>query len=161
MIYELKSILFFLDIFNMNSKNLAQLNIARLLAPIDDPQIADFVAKIDEINLLAESDEGFVWRLKDDTNNATSFHPFGDEKIIITMSVWKSVEALKEFTYKSGHAEVMKNRAKWFEKHIEAYLVLWWIPEDHIPTIEEAKERLQYLNENGESEHAFTFRKLY
>ena len=140
---------------------LAQLNIARLLAPIDSPQIAEFVAQLDPINALAEQSTGFVWRLKDDSDNATDINPFGDDFMIVNMSVWENLDVLKDFVFRTAHANVMRDRAKWFEKHLTPYMVLWWISKEHIPTVEEAQERLAYLHQHGDSPYAFTFKVRY
>ncbi len=140
-------------------KHLAQLNISRIIpATMEDPIMADFVAQLDTINALAESSKGFVWRLKDDENNATNFRPFDDDRIIVNMSVWESIEELMDFAFKSAHTVVMKDRNKWFEKFGKPAMVLWYIDEGHIPTVEEARERLEFLQENGASEFAFDFR---
>lgn len=145
----------------MTQQHLAQINIGRLLAPIDDPLIADFVRQLDDINALAESSPGFVWRLKDDTSNdATSINVFGDPLIIVNMSVWESIEDLKNFAYKSAHVQVFRDRARWFDKMEVAHMALWWVPIGAMPTAEEGRDRLLYLRENGESEWAFTFRSL-
>lgn len=141
--------------------HLAQLNIGRLIAPMDDPRIKDFAQAIEAMNLLAESSDGFVWRLKDETGNATSIHAFPDPQMIVNMSVWTSPEALQHYAFQSGHVQYVRRRREWFEPMQSAHLVLWWVPQGHEPTLEEAKERLQHLNTNGESEIAFTFRKIF
>lgn len=141
--------------------HLAQLNIARMLAPMDSPIMADFVANLERINALAEAHAGFVWRLKDENNNATSLRPFPDDMLIINMSVWESPELLKTFAYQTIHAEIMVRRREWFEKHTQAFMALWWVPEGHTPTLEEAKERLEHLQEHSETPFAFTFRRLF
>ena len=140
---------------------LAQINIARLLAPIDDPLVAGFVAQLDTINTLAESSNGFVWRLKDESGNATDINPFDDPMLIVNMSVWESVEDLKSFAYHTDHIKVFKDRAKWFEKPSDAHMVLWWIPQGEFPSVEEAKDRLMHLRKHGESDYAFSFRKIF
>lgn len=132
-----------------------------MLAPIDSPVMADFVAKLDEINALAESSKGFVWRLKGDDNNATAIKVFDDDMLIINMSVWESVEDLKEFAFKTAHAPVMRRRAEWFEKMQTAYLALWWIPIGHTPTPQEAREKIEFLDQNGESSEVFTFKNIH
>ncbi|OWW19995.1 DUF3291 domain-containing protein [Noviherbaspirillum denitrificans] len=137
--------------------HLAQVNVARALGAIDEPVMAGFVARLDEINALAESSPGFVWRLKTDEGNATALQPYDDARILINLSVWESPEDLKQFVYKSAHAQVMRQRKEWFARFGDAYMALWWVAPGHIPTIAEAKERLQYLQLNGESEFAFTF----
>lgn len=143
-------------------KYLAQLNIARMQSnSINDPLMADFVAQIDTINTLADNSKGFVWRLKDEEGNATNIHPFDDDRIIVNMSVWESIEDLMEYVYKSAHAIVMKDRSKWFEKFGKPSMVLWYIDEGHIPTVQEARERLEFLQENGASEYAFDFKSKF
>ena len=137
---------------------LAQVNIGRLLAPVDSAEIADFVAALDPINRLADGSPGFIWRLQTESGNATSIHSFDDELIISNMSVWDSIESLRAFTYTSAHIAVMSRRRTWFEKHATAHMALWWIAAGHRPTIEEAKERLALLERDGPTSNAFTFR---
>ena len=145
----------------MPEYHLAQLNIGRMLAPMDSPTMAGFVARLDDINALADGTPGFVWRLQDEAGNATALRPYEDEWIIINMSVWESVEALKAFTYSTEHSGVMRGRRQWFEPHTEMYFVMWWIPAGHIPTPQEARVRLEYMQTNGESAYAFTFRNVF
>lgn len=141
--------------------HLAQVNIARMLAPLDDPVMAGFVASLGEINALADRSPGFVWRFQTEMGDATSIRPYDDDRIIVNFSVWETVEYLKDYVYKSAHAEVMRNRRQWFEKFEGMYLALWWIEQGHLPTVSEAKERLEDLSQHGESERAFTFRKPF
>jgi hypothetical protein len=143
----------------MAAFHLAQVNVARLLAPIDSPQLADFVARLDEVNALAEAAPGFVWRLKDDvTNNATAVPMFAeDDKIIVNMSVWTSIEALRAFTYAGAHLEVFKRRRDWFSHMKDAAMVMWWVPAGHVPNVAEARDRLAYLRAHGPTAHAFPF----
>jgi heme-degrading monooxygenase HmoA len=140
---------------------LAQVNIGRALAPIEDPLMAEFVARLDEINALAERSPGFVWRLQTESGNATYIRPYEDDRIMVNMSVWESIEHLKEYVYKTDHAEVMRVRGQWFEKFDGPYMALWWVEAGHIPTVEEAKERLDHLRKHGESEFAFSFKRVY
>ncbi len=143
-------------------KHLAQLNISRIIPEtMEDPIMADFVAQLDTINALAESSKGFIWRLKGDENNATNFRPFDDDRIIVNMSVWESAEALMEFVYKSAHTMVMKDRNKWFEKFGKPSMVLWNVEEGQIPTVQEARERLEYFQANGATAFAFDFKKRF
>ena len=141
-------------------KYLAQLNIAKLLKPIDHPQISEFRENLDRINRLAEESKGFVWRLQDEYGSATNIQAFDNPNFIVNMSVWETIEDLKNYVFKSGHAEIMKKRKKWFEKHTSHYMVMWWVDQAHIPTLEEAIERLDYLKAHGESEYAFSFKGL-
>lgn len=144
-----------------NSLHLAQINIARIIAPMDSPEMADFVNNLDRINTLAEKSPGFVWRLKDDSNNATSIKIFDDDFIIVNMSVWKSIDDLFNYVYKSDHLAFFKRRQEWFHKMTEAYMAMWYVPENQIPSPEEGKERLMYLRKHGDTPHAFTFRKRF
>ena len=144
-----------------NEFHLAQVNVGRLLAPIDDPLIAEFVAQLDEINVLAERRPGFVWRLKDESGNATSILTFPDPQMIINMSVWESYEALREYTYRSNHTKVLTRRREWFENLTRPHLALWWIPAGMLPTVEEAKRRLDLMAARGPSPEAFTFRDRF
>ncbi len=140
----------------MAQHELAQLNIGRPRGRIDSPLMADFVNALDRINALAEASPGFVWRLQDDSGNATGLRPLGDDTIV-NMSVWKDVEALHAFVYRSDHIDVMRRRREWFEK-MDLYMVLWWVPRGHRPTMTEAIERLEVLRERGPTPEAFTFR---
>lgn len=141
--------------------HLAQINIGKLTHPVDHPIIADFANNLDRINQLADTSPGFIWRLQDESGDATGFNPFGNSLIIVNMSVWESVADLKQFVYQSGHMEIFKRRDEWFEKLNSAQMALWWVAKGHIPSIDEAKEKLAQLDKIGESETAFTFRKLY
>ena len=141
--------------------HLAQYNIARLLAPLDDPRLAGFVEALDRINSLGESSPGFVWRHQDADGTSTGTRVRGDDALIINFTVWESVESLFEYAYHSAHVEVFRKRREWFEEMREAYLVLWWVPAGHIPSVEEADERLDYLRAHGPSAQAFTFKQRF
>ena len=145
----------------MTRYHLAQYNIARLLAPLDDPLLADFMANLDPINRLGDRTPGFVWRYQTEEGNSTSIRVRGDPMIIINFSVWESVEALFQFTYRSDHAAVYRRRREWFEAPLESHLVLWWIPAGHIPTVEEGEQRLDHLRAHGPTPHAFTFKQQF
>jgi hypothetical protein len=140
----------------MSKFELAQLNIARLKAPIDSPLLANFVANLDRINALAEAADGFRWRLMTEDGNATSLRPFEDD-VAINMSVWRDLDALRNYVYKTAHVEIMKRRREWFERASEAYAVLWWVKAGHRPSIPEAVNRLEHLRKYGPTPAAFTF----
>jgi hypothetical protein len=141
--------------------NLAQLNVGRLRAPIDDPLVDEFRLNLERINTLAEVSPGFVWRLQDETGNATGIKPFADDLEIINLTVWSSAEALADFTYRSGHVEFLRRRRDFFEAPTQPILCLWWIPEGTIPTVEEAIGRLEHLRTHGPTQTAFTFRHRF
>lgn len=141
--------------------HLAQVNIGRMRGDIGEPVMAGFVARLDDINALAESSEGFVWRLKTEGNNATDLRPYPDALIILNLSVWESPAHLKQFVYRGAHAAVMKQRREWFHRFEQTYSALWWIPAGHEPTVAEAQERLKYLQRHGPTEFAFGFASLF
>ena len=142
----------------MSQWDLAQLNIAQPIAPLDSAVMAEFVANLDRINAVADGFDGFIWRLKDDSDDPSSVsEPFPSETII-NLSVWESVKALHNYVYHSAHIEVMRRRKAWFEHSVQASAVLWWVPRGHIPNLYEAREKLTLLNKMGPSQDAFTFK---
>lgn len=136
------------------------MNIGRIRAELTDPIMAGFVNRLDEINALADVSPGFVWRLTTEGNNATYLRPFEDERTLLNMSVWESIETLRHFVYKSMHTELLRQRQAWFEKFAGAYSALWWVPVEHIPGIDEAKQRIAHLDRHGPSQFAFTFSNI-
>ncbi len=148
-----------------NGFQLAELNVAQPLAPVDSPQLADFSAQLDSVNTAAEAAEGFVWRLQDEEGNATSFRAFDSETMLINLSVWESIEALRAFVYgtvaEGLHKGVMRRRAEWFEPAAEEHLVLWWVSAGEWPDLYEAERRLLLLRERGPTPEAFTFRQSF
>lgn len=141
--------------------HLAELNIARMLAPAESPIMADFVNGLAQINALAEQSTGFVWRMKDDADNAMAIRLFDDPLLIINLSVWETIESLYEYTYYSQHAEFFRRRAEWFSKLEMVGVVLWWVKAGELPTLQDAKARLEHLNTHGASPLAFTFKKRF
>ena len=137
--------------------HVAQVNIGMPKAPTDSPLLAEFMAALDPINALADESPGFVWRLQTEDGNATAIRPFEDERLMINMSVWESIDELASFVYRSGHVDVMRRRREWFE-HMRLYMALWWVPAGHVPTTAEARERLDHLTEHGPTPFAFTFK---
>jgi len=145
----------------MRNVHLAQVNIGRVRAPLEDPIMQGFVDRLADLNALADASPGFVWRLQTDAGNATYFRPYPeDDRLLMNMSVWESVDALKVYVYKTGHAEVLKHRHSWFEP-MSVYLALWWVPAGHRPSIDEAKKRLGHLEAHGPSQFAFTFKTIF
>jgi len=140
---------------------LAQVNIAEMIAPINDPIMTDFVSNLDRINELAEKSDGFVWRLKGDEGNATAITVFDNLFLIINMSVWKQIDDLFNFTYNSTHVEILKRKKEWFHKMPRMHMACWYVENGHEPSPLEAKERLYHLQEHGESPYAFTFKNRF
>lgn len=140
---------------------LAQLNIAKMKFPLNDPQMADFVNNLDRINGIAESAEGFIWRLKDEQNNATSIKIYNDDFLIVNMSVWKDIDSLFQFTYQTAHVEIFKRRKEWFEKMAEMHMCMWYTSPNYLPSVQDAQERLDHLRNHGETPFSFSFKKRF
>ena len=139
--------------------HLAQVNIGRLRAAVDDPIMSGFKNQLEPINALADSSPGFVWRLQTESGDATAIKPYPDDALMaINMSVWESLEALQLFVYKTAQLSPLRDRKQWFEPLEGPILALWWIPGGHIPTVAEALARLEHLKQHGPTAHAFTFR---
>ncbi|POX56666.1 DUF3291 domain-containing protein [Streptomyces sp. Ru71] len=140
---------------------LAQVNIARLRFPLDSPELKDFVDSLDPVNADADAADGFVWRLQSEGGDATDIAVFGDEWLIINMSVWRDTNALTAFMYQGRHREMLARRREWFERVSEAMATLWWVPAGHRPTVAEAEARLLHLRANGPTPYAFTLRTTF
>jgi Domain of unknown function (DUF3291) len=123
--------------------------------------MAGFVARLDEINALADGSPGFVWRFQTAEGNATALRPYDDERILFNMSVWETLEDLRQYVYRSAHTQLIGRRKDWFDKFEKPYMALWWAPAGHIPTVAEAKRRLELLSEQGETAEAFTFKNSF
>jgi hypothetical protein len=141
--------------------HLAQLNTARLIEPLEHPLLADFVALLPEINALADATPGFVWRLVDDDGaGATGLRPFGAD-VIVNLSVWESLEALRGYVYRSRHLEPLRRRREWFHPAPVPRSVMWWVPPGHRPPVTEAADRLARLVADGPGPEAFTLREPF
>lgn len=137
--------------------HLAQINISRLLAPLDDPRIAEFVAQREPLNALADRAPGFVWRLKSESGDATDIAYNDDPLVIVNLSVWESIEALQEFAYQSNHVKVFRHRPKWFEKAQKPSYCLWWLPVGHVPSVAEGRGHWEHYQELGAIPYSFWF----
>ena len=144
----------------MTKHHLAQLNIAKLKYAIDDPALSEFVDNLEIINALADESSGFVWRLQTEEGDATDIDFFGPD-YLVNMSVWEDVDCLRQFVYRSAHNKILARRREWFDHMLEAYQVLWWIPADTIPTLEQAAARLESLQTTGPGSMAFIFKKIF
>lgn len=145
---------------NNAAYQLAQLNVAEFLTSQDAPEVTAFIHALDEINALADSSDGFVWRLQDEVGDAMSYNPFGDN-FIVNMSVWRDKDSLFDFTYKSAHVGIMARRKEWFKMPRENHFVLWWVPAGHVPSLDEAIDRLAILRSGEPSPLAFTFKQFF
>ncbi len=142
----------------MTAFHLAQVNIGRMLGPIDSETMADFVAQLDEINALAERSPGFVWRLQTEDGDATAVRPYPEDNgILINLSVWADLDSLREYVFRTVHAAVMRQRREWFERFEGVYVALWWVPAGHRPSVEEAVHRIAHLEAQGATPFAFSF----
>jgi hypothetical protein len=144
----------------MSPKHLAQINIARLLYPQGDPRVAGFFDNLDRVNAAAERMPGFIWRLKDESGNATSISVYDDPRLIVNMSVWDSVETFETFVWQTVHAAIYRRKASWFAAMDAPHFAMWWIEAGKTPTAPEGRARLEHLQEHGPSEFAFGWESL-
>ncbi len=140
---------------------LAQVNIGRARGEMTDPVMAEFAANLPAINALAESSPGFVWRLQTEDGDATAVRPYADTRIMINLSVWEDLAALRDYVYRSAHAGVMRRRREWFERFERVFVALWWVPAGHRPSVAEAVERVEHLDRHGPTPFAFSFRDAF
>ena len=145
----------------MTAWNVAQMNVGRMVDESGSPALAAFMARLDEINALADTAPGFVWRLQGADGNATDIKPTDDTRYIVNMSVWTNVDALFAYVYRTSHREVMVRRREWFEQPDGPYQVLWWVRAGHLPTVEQGLARLGLLRAEGPSPAAFTFKSVF
>jgi len=138
--------------------HLAEINIALPVEPLDSPRLAEFVAALDSINALADESPGFLWRLQTEDGDATAIRVLDDERLIVNMSVWETIQALGDYVFRSVHTDFLRRRREWFVPMRESMTVLWWVPAGTVPTVAEPEERLRHLQANGPTAHAFTFR---
>jgi hypothetical protein len=148
------------------SFDLAQVNVSRLLAPLESPQLAPFMAALDELNAEGDAASGFLWRLQTEDGNATAVKAFGwdvagSHGVIVNLTTWQSVEALAGFVFSGRHLEIMRQRRQWFHQAAEATTALWWVPSGHRPSTDEAEDRVRQLRRHGPSADSFTLRKPY
>jgi len=144
------------------SFHLAQVNIALPREPLNAPLLADFVAALAPVNAAADASPGVVWRLATEDGDATAVRAFGDERLIVNLSVWESLEALRSFVYSQrAHLAVLRRRREWFERLGESSVVLWWVPAGHRPSVDEAEQRLAARRADGPTPAAFSFRESF
>jgi hypothetical protein len=143
------------------SFELAQVNISRLKFPLDSPELKDFVDALEPVNADADAADGFVWRLQSEGGDATDVRVFGDDWLIVNLTVWRDAEALTAYMYQGRHREMLSRRREWFERVREAMTALWWVPAGHRPTVAEAEARLLHLRAHGPTPYAFTLRTSF
>ncbi len=140
---------------------LAQMNIAKAKYSLESPELKEFVDNLDPVNQTAEKSPGFIWRLQDDSGDATNIQAFSDPNIIVNMSTWSSIDALKNFMFRTHHRDFLRRKSQWFESLPQDSYVLWWVEDNCTPTIEEGIERLNYLRDNADSPYAFSFKSNF
>jgi hypothetical protein len=141
--------------------HLAQANVARMRAPLEEPPMEGFRSQLERINALADASPGFVWRLQSDEGDATAIRAYDDPMVLFNMSVWESLESLHAYVYRSEHVGPLRARRAWFQPAAGPSLVLWWVPAGHLPSVEEARAKLELLREHGPTPAAFTFRQPF
>ena len=145
----------------MTGWHLAQINVGRFTAPPGDPRVQPFMDALDAVNAIADAHPGFIWRLQDDSGNATALRPTVDPLFAVNMSVWRDSDALFDFVYRTAHTPVMARRREYFDRFDGAYQALWWVPAGHIPTVDEGLSRLWRLDRYGPSPQAFSFKARF
>jgi heme-degrading monooxygenase HmoA len=140
---------------------LAQVNVGRARGEMTDPVMAEFAARLPEINALADQSPGFVWRLQTEDGDATALRPYEDSRVLINLSVWEDLAALRVYVFRSAHAAVMRRRREWFERFDRVYVALWWVPAGHRPSVGEAVARLAHLEQHGPTPFAFSFAEAF
>jgi hypothetical protein len=145
----------------MTNYHIAEINIGRTVDALESKVMAEFVGALAEINAVADASPGFVWRLQSEDGNATAIRVYEDPRIIVNVSVWESVAALRAYAYTGRHVNYVRRRSEWFEAMQQPYMALWWVSAGTQPTALEAKARLDHLEAHGETPFAFSFRKLF
>ncbi len=146
----------------MSDWHLAQFNVAKIRYPLEDPRMAEFVDNLDRINGLGDASPGWVWRYSTDSGNSMDERIFDDPDIALNFTIWEDVDSLRAYTYKSDHKDFLRRRREWFVDMPEwPIVVMWWVPAGTIPTLAEAKLRLEQLRDHGPDQDAFTFRQTY
>lgn len=143
--------------------HLAELNVGRLLAPTDDPRVAEFMGALDRVNGMGKRMPGFVWMMEGSGAPGTgnTENPVGgDPQLVANLTVWESVETLENFVWNTVHRAFHERRAEWFEVLGRMHFVMWWVPAGHRPTLDEALARLAHLEAHGDTDHAFGWKYL-
>ncbi|WP_211366232.1 DUF3291 domain-containing protein [Pseudonocardia kunmingensis] len=142
-------------------QHLAQVNVARLRAPVDDPSMREFAAGIDSIHCLAAASPGFVWQLRTDDGHGICVQPGEGGPVFVNLTVWRDYEALHAFTYRTAHAAFLKRRSRWFAATPQPSTALWWLPAGTVPAVDDALRRLRHLRTYGPTARAFSLRRRF
>lgn len=145
----------------MKTYHLAQVNVARAKAEMHTETMRGFMDQLDAMNHLADTSDGFIWRMVGQGGDYTSIRPFDDPLVIVNVSLWRDVGSLKNYVYKTPHMEIIRARHAWFDKMNEIQLALWWVPAGHLPTALEAREKLELVRQLGATAEAFTFAQIF
>jgi len=140
--------------------HLAQLNVARLAHDLEHPDLQPFVTALDAVNADADAAPGFVWRWDEDEPSMARIRLFGRD-MIVNLSVWTGLDVLEAYVYGDVHLAVLRQRRSFFTRMSTPNLVLWWVPEGHLPSLPEARERLDRLGAEGPTPSAFTMRQAF
>jgi hypothetical protein len=138
--------------------HIAEFNIGRLIAPTDDPRVADFMGALDMVNNLGKRMPGFVWMMEGsgepgtgNTENSIG----GDPQLVANLTVWEDVQGLEHFVFNTVHKQFYDRRADWFQILSGQHFVMWYVEQGHKPTLDEANKRLAYKDKHGDSDYAF------
>lgn len=139
----------------MTGMHLAELNVGRFRYPADDPRMAGFMRNLDLINGIADRSPGFVWRMQDESGNATGIEVTADPMMAANLSVWEDAESFGNYVWNTVHRRFYEQRDRWFEVMASMHFVMWWVAPGSRPTLAEAMGRLDHLTLHGDSDHAF------
>jgi hypothetical protein len=141
--------------------HLAQVNVARLRAPVDDPAMREFAAGIASIHRLAAASPGFVWQLRTDGSHGICVQPGEGGPVFVNLTVWRDYDALHAFTYLGPHAGFLKRKSRWFAATPQPSTALWWVPAGDVPAVDDALRRLRHLRTYGPTPRAFSLRRRF
>ncbi len=140
---------------------LAQFSISLAKASLDQPSMEGFVSQLPIINALADNSPGFVWRLQGDQGDSTDVRGYDNPDKLLNLSLWESIEALRNFVFRSAHDGPRRGSREWFEEMDKPVTALWWVPEGERPTAADGVYRLAYLASVGNTPFAFGFNKPF
>ena len=135
--------------------HLAQFYIGHMTYDLEDPRMADFNRGIDMLNRIAEQSEGFVWKYETGVGGVVQEDVDNNPHILVNMTVWDSFESFRHFVWNTLHKHFVNRKSEWFTPLDTAHFVMWWIPEGHRPTLDEARTKLDLLRQDASTDAAF------
>jgi len=75
--------------------------------------------------------------------------------------VWANYDSLNLFVNMIDHPNITRLIKEWLTNMQEAYILQWWLPLGHRPTLDEAVDGLHTLRSEVPSNLAFDLRNTY